>query len=318
MPTEADRFSKFIVDYIKNEDFQTLDLKLLRKLCNNISHTDLVTIIKRCRRKIDNNTCLHVAADEENFEMIDILLGKLNDEEKLRLLKIKATYNSVTVTWLCIINGGTPWAMALARSSTHEALRREIYEAVLVYTCQNDDSQALQLLLGVIPSDTLLPMLRTITLGSLKLSCIQTTVRHGLNTFISMLLQHLSTESKVSLLLQRSPLNGGKTTLHMACDTSQIRVVNTIVDLIPNADRFRLIIATDENENTVLHSAVASGDKSLVLALNIDQLTGEQQYAVMVKENKNGLRTIDLAKQQNVQGIDHYLDDLLQESAIRK
>ena len=104
----------------------------------------------------------------------------------------------------------------------------------------------------------------------------------------------------------------------MACDTSQIRVVNTIVDLIPNADRFRLIIATDENENTVLHSAVASGDKSLVLALNIDQLTGEQQYAVMVKENKNGLRTIDLAKQQNVQGIDHYLDDLLQESAIRK
>ena len=209
MPTEADRFSKFIVDYIKNEDFQTLDLKLLRKLCNNISHTDLVTIIKRCRRKIDNNTCLHVAADEENFEMIDILLGKLNDEEKLRLLKIKATYNSVTVTWLCIINGGTPWAMALARSSTHEALRREIYEAVLVYTCQNDDAQALQLLLGVIPSDTLLPMLRTITLGSLKLSCIQTTVRHGLNTFISMLLQHLSTESKVSLLLQQSPLNGG-------------------------------------------------------------------------------------------------------------
>ena len=161
-------------------------------------------------------------------------------------------------------------------------------------------------------------MLRTITLGSLKLSCIQTAARHGLNTFISMLLQHLSTESKVSLLLQRSPLNGGKTALHMACDTSQISVVNTMVDLIPNADRFRLIIATDENENTVLHSAVASGDKSLVLALNIDQLTGEQQYAAMVKENKNGLRTIDLAKQQNFQEIDHYLDDLLQESAIRK
>ena len=79
-----------------------------------------------------------------------------------------------------------------------------------------------------------------------------------------------------------------------------------------------MIIAPDDGGNTVLHAALASGHKSYVLALKIDQLTGEQLYAIMVKENKNRLRAIDLAKEQNDREIEQYIDELLQESAIRK
>ena len=202
--------------------------------------------------------------------------------------------------------------------SYYEALKREIYEEVLNYTCQNDDSQALQLLLSAVTSDTLMSLLSTLTLASSKLSCIQKAAGCGNNTFISIILQHLASEGVLPLLLLRPLSDGSKTALHLACDRARRKVVETIIDLAPQSAQYELIQARDENGNTVLHSAVASGDKRLVQALKLDQLTGEQRYAIKVKENESRLTAIDLAKQQNSSQIEGYLDDLLQESRIRK
>ena len=120
------------------------------------------------------------------------------------------------------------------------------------------------------------------------------------------------------LLILRLQSDGSKTALHLACDRAQRKVVKTIIDLAPQSTQFELIIATDENGNTILHSAVASGDKRLVQALKLDQLTGEQQYTIMMGKNNNRLGAIDLAKQLKNREIEGYLDDLLQESIIRK
>ena len=120
------------------------------------------------------------------------------------------------------------------------------------------------------------------------------------------------------LLLEQCKSNGDKTALHLACNWKKLNFVKTVIDLVPIENRFKLIIATDDGGNTVLHSAVASGDKSFVLALRMDQLTGEQQYALMVKENKDRLTAIDLAKEQKNKQLEGFLYDLLQESSIRK
>ena len=68
---------------------------------------------------------------------------------------------------------------------------------------------------------------------------------------------------------------------------------------------------------TLCFSGVASGDKNFVLALKMDQLTGEQQYALMVKENKDGLRARDLAKEQKNKQLECFFDNRLQQSRIR-
>ena len=125
-------------------------------------------------------------------------------------------------------------------------------------------------------------------------------------------------DSVLPLLLEQCKSNGDKTALHLACNWKKLNFVETVIDLVPIENRFKLIIATDDGGNTVLHAAVASGDKRFVLALKMDQLTGEQQYAIMVKENKDRLRALDLAKEQKNKQLKGFLDNLLQESSIRK
>ena len=141
---------------------------------------------------------------------------------------------------------------------------------------------------------------------------------HGINTFISMLSQHLPHESVLPFMLEQCERDGGRTALHIACNRKRLKVIETIIDLVPKEDRFALIIARDENENTVLHAAVASRNKNLVHALKMDQLTGEQQYTLMVNENKHGLRARDLAKEQKNIQIEGFFDNRLQQSSIRK
>mgnify|MGYP001794708882 CR=1 FL=1 len=329
------RLKEFIVNYLIIQSVRTPDLNLLRELCKDTAPKHIIRIIRGCTRhniryelkdipeslregwKDDNRTCLHVAAEDGDFEMIEILFEKLSDEEKLQLLKLWATDDATsTVGWLCMWNGGVTWAMELAKSATHEDLKREIYEQVLTYTCQEDDAQALQLLFSAVTSDTLMSLLSTLTLSCY--SCIQRAACRGISTFISMLSQHLPSDSVLPLLLEQCERDGGRTALHIACKGKNLKVIETVIDLVPIENRFALIIATDENGNTVLHAAVASRNKNLVHALKIDQLTGEQQYTLMVKENKAGLMAIHLAKQQNNREIEQYIDELLQESATRK
>ena len=333
----SDKLTKFIVNYLKIKiGIRTPDLKLLRKLCKDTPPQHIYTIIKECTRhnirhelkdtpdsllkdyENDDRTCLHVAAKDENFEMIDTLFEKLSDKKKLQLLRLRATDDvpSCTVGLLCIRNGGVSWAMELAKSATHEDLKREIYEKVLVYTCQNDDAPALQHLLSAVSSDTLMSLLSRLILGGFN--CIQAAAQRGINSFISLILQHFHSDSVLPILLEQREGDGGKTVLHFACGRNKLNVVKTIIDLVPIEKRFRLIIATDDNENTVLHAAVASGDENLVLALKMDQLTGEQQYALMVKENKDGLRARDLAKEQKNKQLEGFFDNRLQQSSIRK
>ena len=170
----------FVIDYLKIISVRTPDLKLLKKLCNNTAPLHIYTIIKGCTRhnirhelrdtpesllkdyENDHRTCLHVAVQDRNFEMIDILFEKLSDAEMLHLLQLTAADKSRSVTWSCIWNGGVTWAMELAKSATHEALKTEIYQEVLGYTCQYDDAQALQILLSTVTSDKLMSLLSTI------------------------------------------------------------------------------------------------------------------------------------------------------------
>ena len=219
------QLKEFIVDYLKIESARTPDLNLLGELCKNAAPKHIIRIIAGCTRhniryelkdtpeslredwKDDNRTCLHVAVEDEEFEMISILFEKLSDEDKLRLLTLEAkdadTGNKVS--WLSLCNGGVTWAMELANSATHDALKTEIYEDVLIYTCQNDDSQALQLLLSAVTSDKLISLLSTLTLS--RYSCIQRAALHGINTFISMLSQHLPPDSVLPLLLEQCKSN---------------------------------------------------------------------------------------------------------------
>ena len=331
----SNQLKEFIVDYLRIQSFRTPDLNRLKDLCKDTAPKHIIRIIRGCTRhniryelkdtpeslredwKDENRTCLHMAAEDEDFEMISILFDKLSDEDQLRLLRIN-TDKAGSVSWLSMRYGGFTWAMELAKSATHEALKTEIYGEVLVYTCQNDDAQALQLLLGAVTSDTLMSLLSTLTMGAEYHSCIQEAAYRGINTFISMLSQHLPSDSVLSLLLEQCEGDGGRTALHIACDRKKLKVIETVIGLVPIENRLRLIIAADDDGNTVLHAAVASGDKSCVLALKIDQLTREQQYAVMVKENKDGLKAIDVAKEQKNKQLEGFFDNRLQQSSIRK
>ena len=331
------RLKEFIVDYLRIQSVRTPDLNFLRELCKDTAPQHIYTIIKECTRhnirhelkdtpesllkdyETDHSTCLHVAAKDKNFEMVSILFDKLNDEEKMQLLKVQTTnFRTSKVLFLFMCYGGVAWAMELAKSATHAALKREIYQEVLIYTCCNDDAHALQLLLSTVSSDTLISLLSTVKIGVKRRSCIQTAAWYGINTFISMLSQNLTSDSVLPLLLEQCEGDGGKTALHIACEENELNVVKTIIDLVPIENRLALIIATDENENTVLHAAVASKNKNLVHALKIDQLTGEQQYAIMVKENKDRLRAIDLAKEEKNKQLKSFLDNFLQQSSKRK
>ena len=332
----SNQLKEFIVEYLRVQSFRTPDFNLLKELCKNTAPKHIIRIIRGCTRhniryelkdtpesllkdyENDHRTCLHVAAGDKDFEIIGILFGKLSDEDKLRLLQLTSTYQSKAVIWICMWNGGVTWAMDLAKSATHDALKREIYAEVLTYTCQNEDSQALQLLLSVVSSDKLMSLLSTVKIGVERRSCIQSAAWFGNSPFISIILLHFPSDSVLPLLLEQCEGDGGKTALHIACEGNELSVVKTIIDLVPIQNRLALIIATDENENTVLHAAVASRNKNLVHALKIDQLTGEQQYAIMVKENKDRLRAIDLAKEQKNKQLEGFLGDLLQQSSIRK
>ena len=82
-----------------------------------------------------------------------------------------------------------------------------------------------------------------------------------------MLSQHVSPEYLLPFLLARSQSNGGKTALHIACDWNRLLVVKTIIDLVHAEDEVHLLGASDHNGETILHSAVASNNESLNLAL---------------------------------------------------
>ena len=333
----VNRLKEFIVDYLRIQSVRTPDLNFLRELCKDTAPQHIYTIIKECTRhsirhelkdtpesllkdyETDHSTCLHVAAKDKNFEMVSILFDKLNDEEKMQLLKVQTTnFRTSKVLFLFMCYGGVAWAMELAKSATHEALKTEIYRTVLGYTCQYDDTQALQLLLSTVTSDKLMSLLSTVEIGGKRRSCIQSAAWHGNSPFISIILLHFPSDSVLPLLLEQCEGDGGRTALHIACEGNELSVVKTVIDQVPIENRFRLIIATDDGGNTVLHAAVASGNKKFVLALKMDQLTGEQQYVVMVKENKDRLRAIDLAKEQKNKLLESFLDDFLQESSIRK
>ena len=213
--------------------------------------------------------------------------------------------------------------MKLAKETTHMELKLHIYENILAYSCHNSNAEALhQVLLADDSSDTIVALLSrpTLRFGNYALSCIQEAAKCGRNTFLSMMLEHLPSDSVLPYLLEPAQGDGGKTALHMACDNKwhKFNLVKTIIDGVPKDDQFELIIATDHCGNTVLHSAVARGDESLVLALKMHQLTDEQQFTIMEKKNNERLRAIDLAKQQRNQKIEQYLDDLLRESNISK
>ena len=287
----SDKLTKFIVDYLKIKiSIRTPDLNLLRKLCKDTPPQHIYTIIKECTRhnirhelkdtpesllkdyENDHSTCLHVAAKDKNFEMIGILFEKPSDEEKLRLLTIQAKYADTRskVSWLCMWNGGVTWAIELAKSATHEALETEIYEEALAYTCQDDDAEALQLLLSAVTSDILMSLLSTVEIGVMRRSCIQSAAWLGNSPFISIILLHFPSDSVPPLLLEQCEGDGGRTALHIACEGNELSVVKTVIDQVPIENRFRLIIATDDGGNTVLHAAVASGNKKFVLALKMD------------------------------------------------
>ena len=135
------KLKEFIVDYLKVQTARTPDLNLLRALCKNATPKHIFRIIRGCTRhniryelkdtpeslredwKDDKRTCLHMAAEDEDFEMISILFKKLSDEDKLHLLTCDGGHS---VTWLSMRYGGVTWAMNLANSATHEALKREI------------------------------------------------------------------------------------------------------------------------------------------------------------------------------------------------
>ena len=266
----SNQLKEFIVDYLKIQSARTPDLNLLRGLCKSAAPKHIIRIVRGCTRRSirheltdtpvsllkdyenDDRTCLHVAAEDGDYEMISILFEKLSDEDKLRLLLLTATADTRSVTWLSIRNEGVTWAMELAKSATYDALKTEIYAEVLTYTCQNDDAQALQLLLSAVTSDTLMSVMSTLTLGAEYHSCIQRAALRGINTFISMLSQHLSSDSVLTLLLEQCERDGGRTALHIGCNWKNLNVVKTIIDLVPIENRFRLIIATDDNGNTVL------------------------------------------------------------------
>mgnify|MGYP001794589153 CR=1 FL=1 len=319
------KLKEFVVDYLRIRSVQIPDLNLLKELCKNTASEHIYTIIKKCTRhnirhelkdipesllkdyEKDYKTCLHVAAEDKNFAMIDILLAKLRDDEKLQLLQMKLADTPESVTWISIRNRGVTWAMDLANAANHENLKMEIYKGILVYTCQNDDAAALQLLLDAVSSDTIISVLD-------RLTCIHKAAKLGINTFVSMLSKHIAPEYVLRFLLARSRSDGGKTALHIACDWNRLHVVKTIIDLVHADDKVHLLEATDRNGETILHSAVASNNENLIIALKIDQLSSKQQHALLKKENHNGLSVMDLAKQQNNTQIERYLSNILHES----
>ena len=246
------QLKEFIVDYLKIQSARTPDLNLLRELCKNSAPKHIIRIIRGCTRhniryelkdipeplredwKDDSRTCLHVAAEDGDFEMISILFEKLSDEDKRRLLTLEAkdadTGNKVS--WLCMEwNGGVTWAMELANSATHEALKTEIYTEVLNYTCQNDDAQILLLLLSTVTSDKLMSLMSRFKFGVERHSCIQRAAWLGNSPFISIILLHFPCDSVLPLLLEHCEGDGGRTALHIACEEIELNVVKTIIDL---------------------------------------------------------------------------------------
>ena len=113
----SNQLKEFIVDYLRIQSFRTPDLNRLKDLCKDTAPKHIIRIIRGCTRhniryelkdtpeslredwKDENRTCLHMAAEDEDFEMISILFDKLSDEDQLRLLRIN-TDKAGSVSWL--------------------------------------------------------------------------------------------------------------------------------------------------------------------------------------------------------------------------
>ena len=334
MADEILKLKELISSYINEENVLPPDVPQIHEQCRKVTTKARITLIKQLniclldnRRRFstdfnDRRTCIHLAAERGDTDLIDTLIDGVTEEEKFNLLTMNPVDNpDNSVVEIAVRNANASWVQKTLKQFSKEGHLIEIIGKALVTACQKNDHEVVKWLLDAIPKGKKLAVLTTYKMGSYY--CLHLAAVRGFSLVVKELLGSMSEEAGGDAVLSllhyrtRSP-NFDRTALHLACGACgepHSHTVGCLLEGLSQSSISNLLQQKDEDGNTALHHAVKDGSPDLVRTLGLDKLSLESKHLIREIINKKGKSAYDVAYDKGNMWAVRYFQEINSEAA---